>query len=118
MRISITGTRLELTQAIQAYAKEKSSAFNRLVRSFEKSGELLLRIEIARSTRHHKKGDAVYYVEFTFALPKKILRIEEYDADVRVAIDKAQQRMRSALADYKDKFIQYARGKENKKNDS
>ncbi len=107
MRISITGTRLELTQAIQTYAEKKSSILNRLVRSFEKSGELLLRIEIARSTRHHKKGDAVYYVEFTLALPKKVIRIEEYDANVRVAIDKAQQRIKSALTDYKNKFTEH-----------
>lgn len=106
MRITITGTQLEITPALNIYVLKRLESLANHIKPFEKSGEMLLRAEIARSTKHHKKGEEVYYVEFTIALPKKTIRIEQYNANVRKAVDEAQRRIKSAISDYKDLLVE------------
>jgi len=113
MQISITSTHIELTQALQIYIDKRCRALNRYIRPFEENGELLLRVEVARSTRHHKKGEEVYYVELTIRLSKKVIRIEQYDANMRQAIDEAQRRMVSVLTGYKNLLIKKKHTTEN-----
>ena len=106
MRITITGTKLEITPALTVYVSQRLQPLSRHLQPFEKNGEVLLRVEIARSTKHHKKGDEVYYVELTLQLPKKTIRIEQYHANVRKAVDEAHRRMKSEISDYKDLVIE------------
>ena len=104
MRISIQATGITLTDALQSQLEKRCAELQRITRSFEDGEELLLRVEIARATRHHKKGEEVYYVEYSISIRKKIIRIEQHESDLRRAIDMAQQRMKSALVEYKDRL--------------
>ncbi len=100
MRISLQGSKLLLTDALKEYTIKRLASLDRFLKRFEHDGEVLLEVEIARVTRHHRKGD-VYYVEFTLSLPKKMIRIEHTDSDVRAGIDAAHQRLKVAVEEYK-----------------
>lgn len=106
MRITITGTKLEVTPPLAIYVSRRLKSLTGHVRPFETNGEVLLCVEIARSTKHHKKGDEVYYVELNLKLPKKTIRIEQFNANVRTAIDEAQRRIKSEISDYKDLLVE------------
>lgn len=91
-----------ITDALRQYIERRLGVLGRYASSLEKNGELVLYVEIARTTQHHKKGE-VYYVECTLTLPKKVLRIEQYHSNVRTGVDEAQRRMKQVLEDYKEK---------------
>ena len=101
MRIITKYTKLDSTAAIEEYAKEKIGALDKLVRRYEAEGEIEARVELARTTRHHKKG-AVFYAEITLPLPGKTLRAEDEDFDVRVAVDRVRDKMKREIGKYKD----------------
>jgi ribosomal subunit interface protein len=104
MRTVIKTTRLTLTDALFSYVEKRLSALNKYVKGFERNGELLLEAEIARTTRHHRKGE-VYYVELTLRLPKKTVRIEQSHEDLRAGIDAAQKRCKLMVEEYKKKLV-------------
>lgn len=101
MRISLQGSKLLLTDALKEYVTKRLMPLERYLKRFERDGDVLLEVEIARSTRHHRKGD-VYYIELNLSLPKKMIRIEQDDADVRAGIDVAHQRLKAAVEAYKE----------------
>jgi putative sigma-54 modulation protein len=103
MKIVIKATQLDLTPPLKIYIERRLAPLERLVRSFEKAGELMLNVEVARATRHHKKGD-VFYVELTMRVPQKTMRLEQNSPDVRIAIDKAKDRLKSELQRFKGKM--------------
>ena len=106
MRITITGSQLEIISALKTYVSKRLEPLTKHLQPFEKNGETLLKVEIARSTKHHKKGEKVYYVELTLRLPKKTIRIEQYNANVRKAIDEANRRIKSEITDFKDLIVE------------
>jgi len=70
-------------------------------KKFEEKGEIKVEIEIARLTKHHRQGD-VFYAEANIHLPRKILRAEHSDWDVRVAIDKVKDKLQQEIKKYKE----------------
>jgi len=100
MRIAIQGTRLEITAALREYAERKFGSLARFLKRFEANGEQTVFIELARATRHHKRGD-VYYAEAVLAVPGATLRAECEADDVRVAIDRVRDTLKSAITAYK-----------------
>lgn len=113
MKIALTSTILELTDPLREYIHKRLEPLSKLLISFEGKGEYTLRIEIARTTRHHRKGD-VYYVEATLALPKKTIRIEQTSEDIRAGIDAMKKRLQIAIEQYKEKVEEKERGSRQK----
>ncbi|HPW34469.1 MAG TPA: ribosome-associated translation inhibitor RaiA [Candidatus Paceibacterota bacterium] len=109
MKIIIKTTKFELTESLTEYINKRFSPLNKLVNSFEKNGELILKIELALSTKHHNKGD-VYYVECTLPIAKTIIRIEEYEEDMHESIDLAQKRLKLKIEELKEKVQKKNRG--------
>lgn len=103
MRIIIQNSHLDITEALSLYVQRRLGVLGNIVRSFEYKGELLLQATIGRSTRHHRKGLEIYFVELKLSVPGKTFRIKEYNANVRTAIDSAQKKIKYALSQYKDK---------------
>ena len=89
-----------LTDALKEYITKRLAPLDRFLKRFERDGDVLLEVEVARSTRHHRKGD-VYYIELNLSLPKKMIRIEHNDADVRAGIDVAHRRLKEAVEEHK-----------------
>jgi len=73
-------------------------------RRIEAKNEIEVFVEIARTTRHHKTGD-VFCAEASFSIGKKLLRAEDIDWDIRVAIDKVKDKLKQEINKYKDKQI-------------
>ena len=74
-----------------------------------KAASITLFVEIARTTKHHRHGD-VFYAEATLKLPGvPTLRIEEYDADARAAVDRVKDRLKLDIAKHKDRGVDRTR---------
>ena len=101
MQITIKATGLELTPAIKEFIEEKIGSLDKFIKRYEQSGEILVSVEIARSTKHHHKGD-VFHAEANAHLPRKLLRAEDEDFDVRVAVNKVKERLHREIVDYKN----------------
>jgi len=102
MNIRIKATQIELTEPLREYIMVRLKGLEKILVSFEKDRELTLEVEVARTTRHHHKGD-IYYIELTMRLLKNTLRVEHTNEDVRVAVDEAKKRMKIEMQRYKEK---------------
>ncbi|MEK9154697.1 MAG: ribosome-associated translation inhibitor RaiA [Patescibacteria group bacterium] len=100
MKIIIKSAKLDLTPAISEYIEEKIGSLKRFLGKFEKEGEVRAEVEIARTTRHHRQGD-VFYAEANIYLPKKKIRAEHSDWDIRVAIDNINKKLGQEIKKYK-----------------
>ncbi len=104
MKIAIKSTKIELNDSLKEYVNNKFLTLGKIIKSFELKGELLLKVEIARTTNHHNKGD-VFYVECSLPISGKTLRIEENNEDMHSAIDIAKDRMKVELEKFKERTI-------------
>ncbi len=102
MNINIKATNLELTPSIKTYIEDKIGSLDKFVERFEVEGEILVTVEIARTSKHHKKGD-VFYAEANVRLPNRTIRASEKGFDIRLAIDKVRDRLHRDIAKYKEK---------------
>jgi len=101
MNIIIKSSKLDLTPAIKEYIETKIGSLDRFLERFEQKSEIKAEVEIARTTQHHRHGD-VFYAEINLHLPKKNLRAEHSDWDIRVAIDKAKGKLQQEIKKYKE----------------
>lgn len=101
MKINIKATNLELTPAIKVYIEDKIASVDKFLKKFEGQTNIEIFVEIARTTRHHHKGD-VFRAEANLQLPGKILRADHEDWDIRVAIDKVKDKLQQEIKKYKE----------------
>jgi ribosomal subunit interface protein len=97
--ISLKGTNIDITDALQAYVEEKVEALSKICGSFDPSDEL--RIEIGKVTQHHAKGP-YFRAEMFLVLPGKELMASQESEDLYEAIDGVKDQMRRQLKEYKD----------------
>ncbi len=100
MKLNIKATGIDLTPALRAYIEEKIGAIEKFIKRFDADDVAEAHIEVARTTRHHHKGD-VFYAEVNLRLPRQVLRATDEDFDIRVAIDKVKDRLRREVEKYK-----------------
>jgi ribosomal subunit interface protein len=100
MQIITKATGLGLTPSLKKYVDMKLGSLDRLVRKFELQGEVEMRLEVARTTAHHRKGP-VFMAEANLRLPYRILRAVHNDADVRTAIDMIRAKLALEIKKYK-----------------
>ncbi|MBI5147554.1 MAG: ribosome-associated translation inhibitor RaiA [Parcubacteria group bacterium] len=103
MKISIKGTNLDLTPAISEFIELKIGSLSRFIGAFDEKGVVEVKVEIQRTTKHHRRGD-VFRAEANLRLPKKILRAEHSDADIRTAIDFVKNKLKLEIEKYKGKI--------------
>ncbi len=101
MKITIKSTGLELTPSIKEFIEDKVGSVQKFLQRYDADGGVLAAVEIARSTKHHNKGD-VYFAEINVNVPNKILRAKTENADVRVAINQAKDILKREIDKYKD----------------
>jgi len=94
----------DLTSVLQDYIDDKLSSLAKFVKHFDETGEAEIWLEITRTTKHHKKGE-VFKAAVDLRLPKKILRAEAYEKDIRTAIDQARNTLRLEIDKYKTQFV-------------
>jgi len=99
----IKTTNLKLTPAIESYINQKIERdLAKFVSRLDEKGAAELFIEIARTTRHHKRGD-VFRAEADLRLPGKVLRAEAEEWDIRVAIDQVKDDLQREIKKYKER---------------
>lgn len=103
MKISLKSTNLDLTPSLKTYAENKLSNLARLVTKYDSEGSADLRVELARTTRHHHKGE-VFMAEVNFHLAGQTLRASEESEDIRKAIDSVRQKLHLEIEKFKSKF--------------
>jgi ribosome-associated translation inhibitor RaiA len=72
MRTTIKATNIEHTNAIDAYLAKRLAELERILEPKEKSE--LARLDIGKTSKHHKEGKEIYYAEITFHVKKKDFR--------------------------------------------
>lgn len=102
MNIATQGVHLALTDALEEYVNRRFVPLERLLGKFESRQDLTLRVDIARSTRHHQKGD-VFSVSVSLRVGRTTLHVEQSGDDVRQAIDDAQKRFKKIVEDHKER---------------
>lgn len=84
MRITIKGTNIEHTNAIDAYLTKRLRDLEKLLEPKEASA--LARVDLGLETKRHKQGK-VFYAEITFHLKGHDFRVVARGEDLYEAID-------------------------------
>jgi ribosomal subunit interface protein len=84
MRINLKSTNIKLTDAITSYLDKRIGEIARVMGDQEKGH--VARVELAKSTMHHKHGK-VFYSEITLHVKRKDFRASAYGEDLYEAID-------------------------------
>jgi ribosomal subunit interface protein len=102
---------LDVTPSLETYIEGKLMPLAKFVKSYEVKGEVELKLEVARTSRHHRKGEEVFMASVDLRLPGKILRSEASAADIRKAIDEVRDMLHMEIEKYKAKHSDVKRAK-------
>ncbi|MEK7636600.1 MAG: ribosome-associated translation inhibitor RaiA [Patescibacteria group bacterium] len=106
MKLTIKGTQLEITSALEVYLYEKViTPLEKRLKGHSEAGAVIVDVELAREGRHHHKGE-VFRAEATVSIPpRQIVRIVEKAEDIRIAIDLLEEALMRKLEIVKGKTI-------------
>ena len=102
MRITIQGKNLTLTPAIKTHIETKLGSLGKFIKKWDGGGAAILRVEVSRATKHHKKGD-VFYAEANLDIPGAILLAEAFSADARLAVNIVKKTLELEIKKRKEK---------------
>lgn len=100
MRINIQAPNLELTPALAEYIEKKIGGLEKFLKKFHPE-DVLVRVDVGRSTRHHRHGD-VYHVDINLVLPHGTIRAAHDDEDVRKAISAVKEKLQREIKKFKE----------------
>lgn len=102
MKIIIKTKNIKLTSAIKNYINKKFEFVDKLLKRYEQHTEIIINIEIAKITRHHRKGE-IFYAKANLMLPSKFLRAEEQNINLYSAIDLLKDKVHREILKFKSK---------------
>lgn len=94
---------MDLTPAIKAYVEEKLGSVARFLKKLDAHNSAILRVELARTTKHHQKGE-VFYAEANLDIPGGIIRAEAFNHDARLAVNSVKRTLELEIKKHKDRF--------------
>jgi len=101
MKIKITTTNIELTNAIESYVDEKMSSVEKFAISHEKE-DPVASVEIGKTNNHHQSGD-VFRAEVNMRVRGKHFRATSEKSDLYAAIDDMRNELVRELTSHKEK---------------
>ena len=101
VKIIIRTKNLKLIPSLEEYINKK---INSLERFFQNSLEAEFKVEIKKTTQHHRKGK-VFQTLAQIRLPGKIIGAESLSQDLRLAIDEVKDELQQELKKYKEKML-------------
>lgn len=101
MQVSLKGTNIKILESTAEYVDKK------LVKTVERflsggSEATSLKIEVERTTKHHRKGK-IFRAEAHLSLGKKSLYAEEYGETLNEAIDLLEEELEHEIKHFKGK---------------
>lgn len=101
MKIKITTTNIELTNAIESYVEEKIRSVEKFAIPHENE-EIIVNVEIGKTTNHHQSGD-VFVAEANLRVRGKHFRATSEKSDLYAAIDDMRNELVRELSSHKEK---------------
>lgn len=98
-KISIKTTGVESTPALVDFVNNKISQVERFL---ESGDEILIEVEIGKTTAHHRSGE-IFKAEINLFANGKRFRVEETSEDLYAAIDIAKDELMKQVRDRHDK---------------
>jgi ribosomal subunit interface protein len=92
-----------VTPPLETYIDEKLMPLAKFVEPYERDGEVILHLEVSRTSEHHRKGEEIFMAAADVELPGKVLRSEASASDIRKAIDEVRNIMHMEIEKYKTK---------------
>jgi len=109
MNIIIKGTNLKLHNDLKKYVNEKIGGLKKFIENENMdSNSITARVELARTTKHHQRGE-VYKAEVNLHFPKKMLRNVAESDDIYKSIDDVKDGLREMINSYKNERIRKTR---------
>lgn len=109
MKLIVKATNLELTPALNAFIEQKFAQIDKFFKKIT-TKESVLRIEVARTTKHHKKGP-VFYAEANLEGFGGMLRATASNWNIRVAVNETKEKLKYEIGQRKEKWqMQRKRG--------
>jgi len=101
MNIKLKFTNLEPTASLEAYADAKFRMLEKMLIHLDPEGTADLHVELARTTKHHHKGD-IYEVKANLHIPGKTFQVSETEEELYAGVDMAKDTLYRALEKFKD----------------
>lgn len=98
MNIQIKATNISLTPEIESYLRKRLSKADRFLN--EERGSELTRVELSKTTNHHRSGD-LFRAETTLELKGKSLFAYAEEEDLYPAIDRMQAEIIREIVSHK-----------------
>lgn len=100
MNIILKATNITLTPTINEYVETALGSLDKLTQGLSLPAEM--RVEVGRSTWHHKKGE-VFFAEANLSVGGDLLRSRMESFSVQSAIDGVRDELRSEIYKFKGK---------------
>lgn len=95
---------IEPVESLQVFVEKKFAFLDKLVAKLDPEDGATLHVELARTTRHHSKGD-VFYAEANLVLPGKSFRATQKGENLRAAITDVREKLKESVEKYKEKKV-------------
>lgn len=105
MKINIKTTGITLTPSISEYLEKKLGALDKF---FDQTEEILVNVEVGRTTRHHKSGD-IFRAEIRLKINGKEYYTVAETPDLYASIDEVKDEIVRQLISGKKKYINLLR---------
>lgn len=104
MKINIKVTNTSLTPSLNQFIETKIGSLEKFLKDFVQSGIAEAWVEIGKPSKHHYKG-LVWRAECDLRLPKKILRAESTNKDLRQAITEIKKELQRQIKTYRESLF-------------
>ena len=103
MKINLQAKNIELTPAIHDYVKKKVTNLGKLLSQIEeKKGEILVRFNVSKTTKHHKAGE-VFEADCSITIKGENFYASVVMEDLYQAIDAVKENLFNEIEKNKDR---------------
>jgi len=107
MKIDLKTKNFEITLSIKTYLQKKLDTLDKFL---PKDESIFADVELAKTTKHHHKGD-IFKAEVNLKMPGRLIRAVAEEWDLRAAIDVVKDKLQGEITMNKEKNISlYRRG--------
>jgi len=101
MKVDLKTKNFEITPSIKTYLQQKLDSLDKFLPHDE---SVFADVELAKTTKHHQKGD-IFMAEVNLKMPGRLIRAVAEKWDLRVAIDAAKDELQREITMNKDKSM-------------